>query len=224
MINEELKEILNKHKLWLEDKEKGKRADLYGADLRGADLHGADLYGANLYGANLRGADLYGADLRGANLSFANLRGADLYGANLYGADLRGADLYGANLYGANLRGAENIPYIPLFIPEGECIVWKRCKDYIIKLKLLEDSKRSRATTEKCRCDKALVLEIQNADGSKADVTEVSSKEYAPITYKVGEVAYADSWDDNRWNDCSHGIHFFIDRQMAVNYKQIVTS
>ena len=36
----------------------------------------------------------------------------------------------------------------------------------------------------------------------------------------IGEFIYmcADSWDDNRWNECSHGIHFFIDRQSAVDY------
>jgi len=151
--NFELKEILEKHRLWINNEKGGECANLRCADLRGADLH-----------------------------------------------------------------GAKNMPYMPMLIPDGECIVWKKCDGYIIKMRLLEDSKRSRATSEKCRCDKALVLEIQNMDGSKADVTEVSSEDYAPITYKVGEVAYADSWDDNRWNECSHGIHFFIDRQMAVNY------
>lgn len=39
----ELKEILKKHKLWLNNEEGGTRADLRGADLRGADLWGADL-------------------------------------------------------------------------------------------------------------------------------------------------------------------------------------
>jgi len=82
MDTDELKTILEQHKLWLED-EGGARANLRGADLRGADLQGADLRGANLRGANLRGADL-----RGANLQGADLRGADLRGANLRGADL----------------------------------------------------------------------------------------------------------------------------------------
>ena len=72
-----LREILDAHKLWREDKG-GKRADLRDANLRGADLRDA----------NLRGADLRGADLLGANLSGADLSGADLRGANLLGADL----------------------------------------------------------------------------------------------------------------------------------------
>jgi len=109
---EQLKEVLELHKKWLDNEKDGVRANLRGADLRGANLSVADLRGANLYGADLRGADLYGADLRGADLRGADLRGADLRGADLrgadlYGADLRGADLSVADLRGANLRGAD---------------------------------------------------------------------------------------------------------------------
>lgn len=68
---DELAEILNKHKMWLNGEVGGIRADLYKADLSGADLRLADLYEANLRGANLRGANLCKADLRGAkNLNF----------------------------------------------------------------------------------------------------------------------------------------------------------
>jgi len=51
--NINLKEILEQHKLWLEDSTKGKRADLRVADLSCADLSGADLRGADLRGAIL---------------------------------------------------------------------------------------------------------------------------------------------------------------------------
>ena len=154
------------------------------------------------------GADLYGADLSGA----------DLCGANLYGADLRGA-----NLCCANLSGAKDIPFVPTYLPEGEFIGWKKLSNglsngIIVKLKILADSKRSRACGDKCRCDKALVLEFQDIDGTPSEVKEYTSNVYAKCTYKVGEIVYADSWDDNRWNECSHGIHFFVDRQSAVNY------
>jgi hypothetical protein len=116
MTKEELKVILNNHKLWLDEKEEGVRAylryanlryvNLEGADLRDADLRDADLRYANLSGAYLSGADLGYADLRYANLFDADLYGADLRYANLYGANLSGANLEGANLEGAGLRGA----------------------------------------------------------------------------------------------------------------------
>ena len=104
---EQLKEVLELHKKWLDNEKDGVRANLRGADLREADLRESDLSVANLYGADLRGADLRGADLRGADLSVANLYGADLRGADLSVADLRGANLYGADLRGADLYGAK---------------------------------------------------------------------------------------------------------------------
>ena len=189
-------------------------ADLVDADLRGANLVDADLGDAYLGGANLRGADLGDANLRGANL-----RGANLRDANLGDADLGGADLGDANLVGADLRDAKNVPFFPTYLPEGEFIAWKKLPNGLIaKLKILEDSKRSRAAGDKCRCDKCLVLEFQNADGSVSDKRTYTSNEYAVCTYTVGEVVRADKWNDNRWVECSHGIHFFIDRQSAVNY------
>lgn len=48
MENEKLKEILKLHKMWLNDEEGGKRANLSRADLSNADLIGAELNGAKL--------------------------------------------------------------------------------------------------------------------------------------------------------------------------------
>ena len=243
---QELKEILRKHKLWIEDSDQqdAERANLYdadlrgadlrganlrGADLRGADLRGANLRGANLYDADLYGADLYDADLRGANLRGANLRGADLRGANLRGANLRGADLrganlydadlYGANLYDADLYGAKNIPFIPYACPDfGSFIGYKKAQGLIVELEILSDAKRVSATGRKCRCDKAKVLSIQNIDGTPSISTSVASDRDSKFIYKVGEIVAVDDFDENRWNECSTGIHFFINRQEAVNY------
>ena len=55
---EELKDILAKHKKWLNDERGGEKANLRHADLRGADLKYADLRGADLKCASLRKADL----------------------------------------------------------------------------------------------------------------------------------------------------------------------
>lgn len=70
---EELAEVLEKHRLWLDDEEGGEQADLSGANLIGANLSGANLSGADLSGANLRDADLRDANLRDADLSGAYL-------------------------------------------------------------------------------------------------------------------------------------------------------
>lgn len=54
----ELKIVLEKHKMGLEGDKKWKRANLKGADLREANLKGANLTVANLKDADLKGADL----------------------------------------------------------------------------------------------------------------------------------------------------------------------
>ena len=192
-------------------------AYLSGANLRGANLCDANLRDANLRGADLRGANLYGAYLRDATLRGANLSDADLSGANLRGADLRDANLRGANLCGA--RGNETTCMYSSACPvEGSFIAWKKAENKIVKLQICDDAKRSSATSLKCRCSKAQVLEIQELDGEISDVKEVHSSYDCNFVYKVGEIVEAKSFDENRWNECSTGIHFFIDRELAVNY------
>ena len=109
---EELSEILEKHKKWLNDKEGGKQADLSRAylqnvNLRYADLRYANLSGSDLQKANLQFADLSDADLSDADLIYANLSSSDLQSADLSDADLSDANLQGAKLRYANLQGAE---------------------------------------------------------------------------------------------------------------------
>ena len=191
-------------------------ADLREADLRDANLRDANLYGANLYGADLRGADLRGANLRGANLYGADLRGANQYGANLYGADLRGANLRGADLREADLYGA--IGTYMACPTDGSFIGWKKASGYIVKLQIPEDARRSSAGCEKCRCDKAFVIEIQNIDGSNADIETICSDHDENFVYAVGATVEVSDFDDDRWNECAPGIHFFIDRRAALEY------
>lgn len=36
--------------------------------------------------------------------------------------------------------------------------------------------------------------------------------------YEVGKTVSVDDFDENRWHECSTGIHFFITREEAVRY------
>ena len=103
MTQEELKEVLDKHKKWLNNKDGGEMANFDWANLRGADLRGADLCRANLCGADLCGADLCRANLCEADLCAADLRGANICGTSFLRADLRGADLRGADIRRTNI-------------------------------------------------------------------------------------------------------------------------
>ena len=232
LTQKQINKILEGHKHWLNEDCKGwetmiadfSSCDLGGVNLGGANLGGANLHYANLSGAilryaNLSGADLSSANLNGANLDGANLNGANLHYANLRYANLRGADLRGADLNGANLNDTEEVSYIPMVCPE-ECdfIGWKKAGDKIVKLHIPQDALRSSATTRKCRCNKAEVVEIYNIDGTIANERIVNSSYDSSFTYEVGKTVEVQDFDTNRWNECTKGIHFFINRQEAINY------
>ena len=136
-------------------------------------------------------------------------------------ANLSGANLSMANLDGANLSGVYFNEKTSMFLPQcpdGAFIGWKKAKDKIVKIEICEDSKRSSATSLKCRCSKAIVLEIQEYDGTHSTVNEVASDYKEDFIYKIGEVVEVSDFNENRWYECSSGIHFFISREMAVKY------
>ena len=227
---EELNKILKEHELWLRG-EGGKCADLSNVDLRGADLtyvnlEGADLENANLSSTNLKRANLRCVDLEYANLRCANLENANLEDSNLTNADLRYADLRYADLRCVDLKYADlrdvktNIHTIGynLACPEkGSFIGYKKAGEYLIELLILEDAKRSSATSTKCRCSKAKVLDIEDIYTGKK-INYVRSDYDRNFIYRVGEIVTVDDFDDNRWEECSTGIHFFMNKDNAINY------
>ena len=154
---------------------------------------------------------------------------ANLIDANLIGADLRDADLIDANLIGADLTDAKNMPYIPMVCPEeGKFIGWKKAevqgeeenhyRKVIVKLEIPASAKRSSATSRRCRCNKAKVLEIYNLDGTVANERKCYSNYDNDFIYEVGKTVKVDNFCKDRWNECAQGIHFFINRQEAINY------
>ena len=206
LTREKLNKILEEHKHWIVE-------DCENWEEMRASLKDADLSYANLRGACLLNADLRGADLRGANLHNADLSRANLRDANLCDADLRGA----------NLSGAKNVPYIPMICPEeGDFIGWKKAegnKDkVIVKLRIPSDAKRSSATTRKCRCSKAEVIAIYNLDGTEAEEITCHSDYDNSLIYEIGKTVEVTDFNEDRWNECAKGIHFFINKQEAINY------
>ena len=230
MTKNEIMKVLNEHKAGL--KADLRYADLRDADLRDADLSNADLRDADLSNADLSNANLRDADLSNADLRYANLRDADLYNADLYNADLRHADLSNANLRNANLASAclcdaclsglcynVNTAMLAMACPQkGAFIGYKKANGYIVELLILEDARRSSATTRKCRCDKARVLSITNLDGQDVGVDHVCSSRTNTFIYRIGSVVEEPNFCTDRWKECAPGIHFFITREEAVNY------
>jgi uncharacterized protein YjbI with pentapeptide repeats len=198
-------------------------SDLNGADLRSAILIGAKLIGVDLSGAKLNGAILTNADLTEADLTAVTLNGTNLMNVKLNGAILKFADLTGAKLSGADLRGVKynsKTSFFAMQCPEkGSFIGYKGANNKIVELLITEDSKRSSATTRKCRCSKAKVLSITDLENT-TEYNEVNSDHDKNFVYRVGETVEVKDFDDDRWNECSTGIHFFITRDEAVMYQK----
>ena len=140
---------------------------------------------------------------------------------NLSYTDLRYVDLRYTDLRYANLSyikiNYRTLGYHLACPEEGSFIGYKKANKHLIKLLILEDSKRSSATTLKCRCDKAKVLSITNIKTGK-EISEIASDYDKNFIYKVGKIVEVKDFDDNRWNECSTGIHFFINKESAINY------
>ena len=124
--------------------------------------------------------------------------------ANLYGANLQGVYLRGADLRGADLPESLNIP-------QGELIVHKKvCDDKIVKLLIPAEAKRSKGTSNKYRAEFAIVLE---ADGICVSIHDRT------FTYETGKTVYPrEPFCEDRWNECSSGIHFFLTEEEARAY------
>ncbi len=104
----------------------------------------------------------------------------------------------------------------------GSFIGWKKVfiteeSACICKLEIPASARRSSALGNKCRADKAKVLEITRiCDNAKID--EAKSFYDSEFIYRVGEYVSVDNFEDNRFKECAPGIHFFVDREKALNY------
>jgi hypothetical protein len=61
---------------------------------------------------------------------------------------------------------------------------------------------------------RASITDLENT----TEYNEVNSDHDKNFLYRVGETVEVKDFDDDRWNECSTGIHFFITRDEAVIY------
>lgn len=192
----------------------------------------------------LSNKDLRGLDFGRRRIPDLNIRNSILHYARLScctfdetdfaGSDLTGAHFYGANLSTTKLDMVKGLPAMAC-PEEGGFTGWKKAiyswidsgdnwpaihrHNALIKLYIPARAKRSSATTNKCRASEAFVLDIVDMfTGEELD--HASSTFDSGFIYRRGEWVYPEefSFDENRWNECAPGIHFFIDKQSAIEY------
>ena len=207
-----LEEILEKHLHWLNrdcENWESMRADLHEADMSYADMRGVDMSGANMRGANISYANMSYANMSYAKVRSANMRDANMCYANMRSVDMIGVDLNNANMCCAKVRSVDRLRKgIKLSEP---IIGWKKCKnDVLVKLEIPRGAIIFSINNNKCRTDKAKVLEIIGGDRAYSN--------YKFFSYYVGDVIEIFDFNCEYNVECAKGIHFFKTREEAENY------
>ena len=140
---------------------------------------------------------------------------ADGERANLRGADLRSADLRSADL--RDCIGLELALAMATHLPVGPFHAWKKCRNgVLVKLLIPGNARRSHGSERKCRAEFVKVIQVVGTTPGKPKIG--ISQQDGVTEYKAGQMVYPDGWDEDRWNTCGQGIHFFLTRIEAENY------
>lgn len=180
-------------------------------------LNDADFHGSSVENVLFDGCPMYGADFRGARMVTASFRYCDMRSC-----DIRGADLFGAVLEFARLDGIvsdESTKWFRLYCPEkGAFLAYKKCvNDRLVQLLVPADAKRTSATRPSCRCSKAKVLTIKSFD-FRENYDEAWSLVDENFVYRKGEWVEVKDFNEDRWQDSTTGIHFWLTREEAMAY------
>lgn len=222
----------------IDNRDKSERLVFNDAHIRGIDFSGADLTNIELIKCNVQNCNFDRADFTGSSLhcsSFydckmkdAIFRNADLREAILRYIDFGHADIRGADLYAAVLEYSQTDDIIAddttkwwkMICPEeGPFIAWKcTIEPRVVMLLVPADAKRVSSTMQTGRCSKAKVLSIKSIDETESFTWGQSTVD-PDFYYEVGKMMYpANGFEESRWRDSSEGIHFFMERQQAIDY------
>lgn len=201
--------------------------DLSGENLDNMDFSLSSFQNTVLDGVNFENSSVENALFDGCSVKGANFRNARMVTASFRYCDMRecnieGADLFGAVLEFANLEGIvsnERTKWFRLHCPEkGAFLGYKKCvNDRMVQLLIPADAKRTSATLPSCRCSKAKVLTIKSFDFTQ-NFDEAWSLVDENFIYRKGEWVEVENFNENRWQDSTTGIHFWMTRAEAKAY------
>lgn len=181
---------------------------------------------SGLYATNFsfKLCSFYNCDFSYSALSSANFTECSFTNCTFKGAKLP------EHFQPGRMTNCKNVPYVPMACPEeGWFIGYKMAasqpdnhgiSDRIVTLLIPEDAKRSSAGGRKCRCDKAEVISISALNGEEQSMAFSVFDE--KFKYIVGATVSVPNFNENRWEECAPGIHFFINKKEALNYVDLL--
>ena len=180
--------------------------------LNGVNFENSSVENSLFDGCPMRGANFKRAKMVTASFRYCDMRECNIEDANLFGAVLEYADLTG-------IISNEGTQWFRLHCPEtGAFLAYKKCvNDRMVQLLVPADAKRTSATFPSCRCNKAKVLTIKSFD-FKENFDEAWSLVDENFVYRKGEWVEVENFNEDRWQDSTTGIHFWLTREEAEAY------
>lgn len=216
--------------------------DCYNSSRKLTVIRSCSFYQANCSDASFNYTTLNHCDFIQANLSNTHFRSAIITSSQFFSANLTKAyfaDIDCGTMEDANFDNAffsdnvTNIKYPMLCPEEGSFVAWKKAiwkkdlnkkEEVLIKLQIPAKAKRSSGTGRKCRASAVKVLGFYDMNDNKLpdDIT-VRAWYRDDFIYTVGKTVKSLSlgkpeFNTNRWDECSSGIHFFMNKQEAKDY------
>lgn len=178
--------------------------------------------GANMSNSVVENALFDHCSLRGVNFEHANLKSAAMRYNDLTAANIKGANLFAAVLEFAKLDDIvydDETKWFKLHCPEtGAFLGYKKCfNNRLVQLLIPADAKRTSATMNSCRCNKAKVLTIKSFDYQE-EFDEAWSLVDENFVYRKGQWVEVLDFNEDRWQDSTTGIHFWLTREEALAY------
>lgn len=153
----------------------------------------------------------------------SDLQWANFSDSNVHKVTFQSCDMDECEATNSNIVFPQHVP------SNGSFIAWKKARmrdpdgdqyestDVIIKLRIPDDAERCGAN-HKCRANKVEVIQYETLDGEKLpDSINVCSFFNAEFVYHIGMISSV-IYDHDPQCECSSGIHFFLNRDDAVNY------
>lgn len=182
-------------------------------NLENASMDKCDVSRCFFVDCPMAGVKLTNSDASDASFRSLDMHGADFSGTNFYYAAFEFADL-------ENVKTDDKTRWFGDTVPkEGAFICWKvGANNRVIQLLVPAEARRTCATSEAGRAEYAKVLSVTNADRTE-DYTWDTAMVDHDFFYEVGKMVYPDNgFSDYGWMDDSPGLHFFMDREMAIAF------
>lgn len=213
-------------------------------DYDGTNLSGVTFYESitesRFIGANLKGTHFIGIDISWVGFSLANLsasvfdrcsfdevsfRGANLVDAVFINCKFKDCDFTAANLYNTRFTAC-NLPlkeYMKGKVLTEDIIGYKGIRRSshtgmaIATLKIPKGAMVFSINGNKCRTNKAIVLDISNPYHPERKYDRGRAI-HNGMSYYVGDEFTIRNFDCQYNKECSTGIHFFMTREEAFDY------